>query len=165
VLHLDSPHDYRTQGVQIAGTYFSPLNRKTAQTLDDIFEKLIQGTRPHRDQFMVKGREINVAQAAKGIARFSFAELCERAYGAEDYIEIAKRYNTVFLEGIPKLKYDRRNEAKRLMNLIDALYEARVRVIISADTDPYKLYSGGDHSFEFERTISRLIEMQSEGYP
>ncbi len=164
-VHLDSPHDYRTMGVQITGTYFTPLNSKTKAKMNEAFSALTHGTKPHKDILNVKGRDIHVESVAKGVARFSFAQLCERAYGAEDYLEIAHKYHTVFLEDIPRLSYDRRNEAKRLMNLIDALYEARVRVIISAMTTPEKLYRGDDHAYEFERTISRLLEMQSEGYP
>ena len=164
-VHLDTPHDYRTQKIAIEGTYFSPLTHGVQEQLDEIFKALTHGTKPHRDVITVKGREIGVEQVAKGVARFSFAQLCERPYGAEDYLAIAQRYDTVFLEGIPRLTYDRRNEAKRLMNLIDALYEARVRVIISAQETPEILYHGDDHAYEFERTISRLVEMQSADYP
>ena len=165
VLHLDSPHDYRAQTVQIEGTYFTPLNRKTQAVLDEIFEKLTDGADAQEEILQVKGRDITVRQAVNGVGRFTFAQLCERPHGAEDYLEIARRYQTVFLEGVPKLGYDRRNEVKRLMNLIDALYEARVRVIISAAVPVDKLYRGHDHAYEFERTVSRLLEMQSVGYP
>lgn len=164
-VHLDSPHDYRAQTVQIEGTYFMPLNRGTQKTLDDIFKTLCGGEKAKKDKLTVKGRDIVVRQAANGVARFTFAQLCERPHGAEDYIEIARKYHTVFLEGLPKLGYDRRNEAKRLMSLIDALYEARTRVIISAAVEADKLYAGHDHAYEFERTVSRLLEMQSEGWP
>lgn len=165
VIHLDSPHDYRAQTTQVEGTYFTPLNRATQKTTDHLFQELCDGAIADEEVFEVKGREIVVREAAGGYARFTFAQLCERPHGAEDYLEIARRYHTVFLEGVPKLSYDRRNEAKRLMNLIDALYEARVRVIISAATTPDKLYAGKDHAYEFERTISRLLEMQSAEYP
>lgn len=165
VVFLDSPNDYRAQTVQVEGTYFSPLNGQTRRTMDEIFTTLIGSLDAIEESFEVKGREITVSQAAGGVARFTFAQLCERPYGAEDYLEIARRYETVFLEGIPKLGYDRRNEAKRLMNLIDALYEARVRVIISAQTEATRLYQGSDHAYEFERTVSRLLEMQSDEYP
>jgi cell division protein ZapE len=164
-IHLDSPHDYRAQTKQIAGTYFTPLNRATQKTMDAVFETLTDGAIADEESFEVKGREIFVREAVGGYARFTFAQLCERPHGAEDYLEIARRYHTVFLEGVPKLSYDRRNEAKRLMNLIDALYERRVRVIISAATKPDKLYAGHDHAYEFERTISLLLEMQSDEYP
>ncbi len=164
-VHLDSPHDYRKQTVQVEGTYFTPLNRATQKDMDALFKHLLDGQKPKKDSFEVKGRKIAVKQTADGIARFTFAQLCERPHGAEDYLEIARRYQTVFLEGVPKLSYDRRNEVKRLMNLIDALYEARAQVIISAEKDPHNLYAGRDHAYEFERTISRLMEMQSENYP
>ncbi|MGH1457057.1 MAG: cell division protein ZapE [Alphaproteobacteria bacterium] len=164
-VHLDSPHDYRAQTQQIAGTYFTPLNRSTQKSMDGVFEALTDGAIADEERFEVKGREIYVREAVGGYARFTFAQLCERPHGAEDYLEIARRFHTVFLEGVPKLSYDRRNEAKRLMNLIDALYEGRVRVVISAATKPEKLYAGHDHAYEFERTVSRLLEMQSDEYP
>ncbi len=164
LVHLDSPHDYRMQTTKIEGTYFTPLGRKTKNIMNDIFEKLIEGAVPKSDILQVKGRNIEVKESANGVARFSFAQLCERPHGAEDYIEIARKYHTVFLEDIPRLSYDMRNEAKRLMNLIDALYEARTRVIISAQTSIDKLYRVGDHAYEFERTASRLMEMQSDGW-
>ncbi len=164
-VYLNSPCDYRTKGIKIEGTYFTPIGRKTRLKLDDIFVSLTQGQDIKSEIIRVKGREIKVKNSANGVARFSFSQLCERPYGAEDYIEIAKRYNIVFIEDVPRLGYDRRNEAKRFINLIDALYEARVKVIISASCIPEKLYLGRDHIFEFERTISRLHEMQSESYP
>ncbi|MGH1402824.1 MAG: cell division protein ZapE [Alphaproteobacteria bacterium] len=165
VVHLDSPHDYRAQTLQVEGTYFSPLNSATTKTVEKLFETLTDGAIADEDSFEVKGREIVVSHAVGGVGRFTFAQLCERPHGAEDYLEIARRYHTVFLEGVPKINYDRRNEAKRLMNLIDALYEARTRVIISAAASAEKLYRGHDHAYEFERTVSRLLEMQSDSYP
>ncbi len=165
VVHLDSPHDYRAQTTQVEGTYFTPLNSETRKMMDQLFHKRTDGAKVKQESFKVKGRKISVRCAVDGYARFTFSQLCERPHGAEDYLEIARRYHTVFLEDIPKLSYDRRNEAKRLMNLIDALYEARTRVIISAATTPEKLYAGHEHAYEFERTISRLLEMQSEEYP
>ena len=164
-IHLDSPHDYRAQTDQIEGTYFTPLGRGTDKILDGIFETLIEGTKPKKETLKVKGRKIVAEKAANGVARFTFAQLCERPHGAEDYLKIAQKFDTVFLENVPKLGYDRRNEAKRMMNLIDALYEARTRVIISAETTADKLYRGHDHAYEFERTVSRLLEMQSDQYP
>lgn len=164
-VHLDSPHDYRAQTIQIEGTYFTPLTKSTEQELDDIFAKITKQAKLEKRTLRVKGRDIVTERSAHGAARFTFSELCERPHGAEDYLEIASAFHTIFLEGIPKLGYDRRNEAKRFMNLIDALYEARTRVIFSAETTPEKLYRGHDHAYEFERTISRLQEMQSDQYP
>ncbi|PCK00510.1 MAG: cell division protein ZapE [Zetaproteobacteria bacterium] len=162
--HLDSPHDYRMQKNQIEGTYFVPLGRETTKTLDEIFKSLIDGAKPEKDVLRVKGRDIEVEQAAEGVARFTFAQLCERPHGAEDYLEIARKYHTVFLEGVPKLGYDRRNEVKRLINLIDALYEAHTTVVISAAVEAEELYTGHDHAYEFERSVSRLLEMQSDDW-
>lgn len=161
VLFLDSPIDYRGEFIAQEGSYFIPLGSETTKKLDALFKHITFGAQAWHEVIEVKGRVIDVEAACAGAARFSFSQLCERPHGAEDYIAIAERYETVFLEGIPKLGYDRRNEAKRLMILIDALYEARTRLVVSAATTPDKLYSGHDHSYEFDRTISRLNEMQS----
>lgn len=160
VQHLDSPHDYRKHFIPVEGTYFTPLDKSTAQAMDRVFAKLTEGEVIAKDSFKVKGRKLTAAQAGGGVARFTFAQLCEKPLGAEDYITLAQRYDTVLLEGIPKLSFEKRNEAKRLMNLVDALYEAGTRLIISAQVSPQEIYSGHDHAYEFERTISRLQEMQ-----
>lgn len=164
VIHLNSPHDYRTQFLMQEGSYFIPLGNEAKKHADDLFSALIDGAKVYSETLNVKGRKIKVAATAKGVARFSFKQLCEKALGAEDYLTIAKTYHTVFLEGVPKLKPKNRNEAKRLMNLIDALYENKVNVVITADVLPEDIYQGDDHGFEFERTVSRLHEMQSAEY-
>lgn len=164
IVHLDSPHDYRARALAEEGTYFTPLGRTTEQKMDEVFGLLTDQAPALEEKLFVKGRRLPV-RTAKGVARFTFSQLCEQPLGAEDYLAIARNFHTVLLENIPELKYDRRNEAKRLMNLIDTLYDKRVRVVISAEARPEKLYSGHDHGFEFQRTISRLQEMQSEGYP
>ena len=164
VVHLDSPMDYRTQFIVEEGSYFTPLGKGAQDQADTLFSHLTDGVEAEQESFKVKGRTIEVEAAAKGVARFSFAQLCEQPYGAEDYLEITRRYHTVFLEGVPKLTYDRRNEAKRLMNFVDVLYEAQAKLVVTADALPDALYRGKDHAFEFERTISRLQEMQSLEY-
>lgn len=164
IVHLDSPTDYRTKFLVQEGSYFTPLGAGAQAHADALFKQLTDGAKAEKDSFKVKGRSIKIAQTAKGVARFSFAQLCERPHGAEDYLEITRRYHTVFLEGVPKLTYDRRNEAKRLMNLIDVLYEAHTKLVVTADALPENLYRGKDHAYEFERTISRLQEMQSAAY-
>jgi cell division protein ZapE len=163
IVHLDSPTDYRTEFIAQEGSYFSPIGAESTAHADLLFLKLTGQPTAPVEALTVKGREIRT-HAAKGVARFTFAQLCEQPMGAEDYLKIAQTYHTIFLENVPKLGYDRRNEAKRLMTLIDALYEAETRVIITADATPDKLYRGTDHAFEFERTISRLNEMQSAEY-
>ncbi len=163
IVHLDSPTDYRKEFLATEGVYFQPFGQVTKARFDAVFARLTEGAKTAHETLEVKGRMIE-ADAAGSAARFTFAQLCEQPRGAEDYLAIAQAYSTIFLEGVPKLKYDRRNEAKRLMTLIDALYENKTRLIVYADAAPDKLYSGHDHAFEFDRTISRLMEMQSESY-
>jgi cell division protein ZapE len=94
----------------------------------------------------------------------SFDELCARPLGAADYLELAERFHTLLLEGVPKLTPDKREEAARFRNLIDALYEAKAKLVCAAEAEPANLYPAGDQSFEFERTASRLMEMRSQTY-
>ena len=98
------------------------------------------------------------------MARFHFNDLCVKPLGASDYIKIAEMFHTVILRDVPKMSPDRRNEAKRFVTLIDALYEAKTKLFISAEAEPDDLYPKGDGAFEFERTVSRLMEMQSTEY-
>ena len=164
VVEVDDGTDYRLRALTTDGVYFWPLGAHTHQRMDHVFAQLIDSAVAVPDELHVKGRVIPVPAAARGVARFTFAQLCEQALGAEDYLKIAATYHTVFLENIPKLTYDRRNEAKRLMTLVDALYDNGIKLIVSADAAPDHLYRGSDHAFEFQRTVSRLIEMQSPEY-
>lgn len=164
VVHLDTAVDYRGQFLQDGGTYFYPLGAGSRAQVDDLFKKLTGKLTGNREILKVKGRNIVVNCAAEGVAKFSFAQLCETPHGAEDYLKIAETYHTVILENVPTLGYDRRNEAKRLMTLIDALYDTGTKLIVSAEAPPEKLYRGHDHAFEFVRTVSRLNEMQSRAY-
>lgn len=164
IIHLDGETDYRSQSIQEDGCYFYPLNGDTKARADMMFKKLTQGLPEHRQILKVKGRNIVVNHTCEGVARFSFAQLCETPHGAEDYLKIAHTYHTVFLENVPRLGYDRRNEAKRLMTLVDALYDTNTKLIMTAEAPPEELYRGHEHGFEFERTVSRLLEMQSTQY-
>ena len=164
ILHLDSDTDYR----QISDPdqniyYFSPLNDKTKKSVNLLFRNFSNATPMTQDTISVKGRKIHV-EAAADVARFTFSNICEKAYGAEDYIAIAQKYDTVFVTDIPLLTQENRNEAKRFMLLIDCLYEAKCRLVVSAESAVDNLYQGHDHAFEFDRTISRLMEMQSAQY-
>ena len=164
VVAVESPMDYRARKLKEMSVYFSPLNAESQKRADDLFLNLTDGEEGAQDLVSVKGRTIQVPIAVKGVARFSFPQLCDRPLGAEDYLALAKRYHTVFLENIPILGYDRRNEAKRLMTLVDVLYDNHRNLVITADDTPHKIYTGHDHAFEFQRTISRLLEMQGEAY-
>jgi cell division protein ZapE len=110
------------------------------------------------------GRTLHVPKSLKGVAVFSFKRLCGEARGAPDYLAIARRYHTVILVGIPRLGPENRNEAARFVTLIDALYEHKVKLLAAADAHPAELYTQGTGAFEFERTASRLMEMQSQEY-
>ena len=112
----------------------------------------------------VDGRVLRVEKQTHGIAWLTFAELCVRPLGAADYLELCRFCHTILLQGIPKLTREERNEAKRFVTLIDALYDHRVKLIATAETAPEGIYEQGDGSFEFARTVSRLMEMQSEAY-
>ena len=112
----------------------------------------------------VLGRNLFFPRAAGGMLRASFHDLCEEPLGPQDYLAIAQRFPTVFLEGVPKLGPDKRDEARRFVNLIDALYEAQTKLVVLADGEPEALYPAGDGSFEFERTASRLQEMRAQDY-
>ena len=164
VFFLDSPTDYRAETIQQEGSYFYPLGDAAHERMEAVFGKLSLGAPPHKDSFKVKGRKVTVDRVAGGVAWLGFEALCEQPLGAEDYLALAARYQAILLEGVPKMGYDRRNEAKRFMTLIDVLYDERVRLILSADAPPDKLYFGKDYDFEFDRTVSRILEMGSAGY-
>lgn len=164
VVELDGPKDYRAECLETEGTYFYPLGRSTLLQVEKVFYALTNKAAAKPQEISVKGRTIKVKEAAKGVARFTFSELCEEPLGAEDYLTIANVFETVFLEGVPKLPEGKRNEAKRLMTLVDALYESKTKLVITADVPPDQIYTGKDHGFEFQRTVSRLLEMQSEKY-
>jgi len=164
ILELSSPTDYRQARLSRMQVYHTPLGEGSDHALDLAFADLTEGARVEPEALAVKGRAIEVARSARGVAYFDFEDLCQRPLGAEDYIAVANRFHTIVLKGIPKMSEDMRNEAKRFMNLIDVLYEKKVNLVASADADPDALYAAGTHTFEFQRTISRLAEMQTPEY-
>lgn len=164
VFELASERDYRLDRLIEAPVWYAPLSDEAATALDDAFSRLTIGAEPQHCTLTVKGRKIEVSREAAGVARFTFAELCEAFRGAQDYITIASHFHTIILEGIPLLTPDKRNEAARFVALIDALYEAKVKLVASAEAEPDDLYPTGDGSFEFQRTASRLHEMRSVEY-
>lgn len=166
VLHLDSPTDYRLEKLAGAPVYVTPLGAEADEEMDRLWTKLTHGMKPHAEELENKGRRIPVPQAAAGAARFSFDDLCMQPLGASDYLRIAHAYGTVFLDNVPVMSKARRNEAKRFINLIDTLYDNGIKLVLSAESEPQNLYAaeGGTEAFEFDRTVSRLIEMRSEEY-
>jgi cell division protein ZapE len=165
VLHLASPTDYRMKRIHDMPVYHVPLGAQSDRELDESFEALTDERRGEPVTLdVMQGRTLHVAEAAKGVARFTFNELCARPLGAADYLAIADNFHSVVLSGIPRMGPDKRNEAKRFVTLIDTLYDRRVKLVCSAAARPEELYVAGDGAFEFERTVSRLLEMQSHEY-
>jgi cell division protein ZapE len=164
VLMLAGAEDYRLARLRDISVYVSPLGKMADQKLADAFDRLTDGAAGAPRTFRTQGRDVVVSRWAEGVGWFSFAELCARPLGAADYIAIAEHCHTVIVSDIPKLSFERRNEAMRFVTLIDALYEHKVKLICSAAAMPSQLYTEGDGAFEFERTVSRLMEMQSRDY-
>ncbi|RUU06593.1 cell division protein ZapE, partial [Mesorhizobium sp. USDA-HM6] len=136
------------------------------RALDESWRAMAHGRPTEAVTLTLKGRQLVVPRAAGDAARFSFAELCEKPLGARDYLAIAGRFSTLFIDHVPVLGEGRRNEAKRFILLIDTLYDHRMRLVMSAEAQPEGLYTAkrGTEVFEFERIASRLIEMQSRDW-
>ncbi len=158
--------DYRLDKVSGDKYYSWPLNEHTARSMDDIWHLITDGAKAISETITVKGRALKIPRAAKTIARFDFNMLCRQPLGIGDYLAIAERYSTIMIDDIPILSASERNEAKRFIGLIDVLYDNHCRLIVSADGPPHMLYQAisGREAFEFDRTTSRLIEMQSIEY-
>ncbi|MEJ7925239.1 cell division protein ZapE [Sphingobium sp. AN641] len=170
VMTLNGPTDYRRDRLGDAALWHAPNGEEATSALSTAFFRLTDyppGDRAHvpsEDIPLQGGRTLHVPKSLKGVAVFSFKRLCAQARGAPDYLAIARKFHTVILVGIPVLGPENRNEAARFVTLIDALYEYRVKLLVSADAGPARLYPEGDGAFEFERTVSRLMEMQSDAY-
>ena len=170
IITLDGPTDYRRDRLGSAQIWLVPNGPAATAALSETFFRMTDY--PPEDRAHVPtlemdvggGRMLHVPKALKGVAVFSFKRLCAQARGAADYLAIARRFHTVIMVGIPVLGPHNRNEAARFVTLIDALYEYRVKFLASADAEPDHLYPQGDGRFEFDRTVSRLMEMQSEDY-
>jgi cell division protein ZapE len=144
--------------------YLTPLGPETDRAMDEDWRKLTDEDRGTPMELTVLGRKLAVPQAAGGVARFSFADLCAAALGAADYLAIAETFRTVMVDRIPVMGPEMRNEARRFVLLIDTLYDEGVKLICSAAAPPEALYTDGDGAEAFRRTASRLAEMQSADY-
>lgn len=165
VVELAVKEDYRLAHLHsLTTTYFVPLGDRADNFIRQSYNELTNYAPMVPGAVHAMGRMVSLSAVHGDVALASFEELCERPLGAADYLEIAYEFSTVLVAGIPRLSVEKRNEAKRFVTLIDALYEHKVKLICSADAPPEELYRKGDGSFEFERTYSRLIEMQSEKY-
>jgi cell division protein ZapE len=154
-------HDYRLDRLRAAGTWFSPTDPDNRRSFEALWSDMLGPEEETGATLEVLGRKITLPHAAGGQVCATFASLCAVALGPNDYIALAGHFHTVFLEDVPKLTPARRDEARRFVILIDALYEAHARLIVLAEAQPDQLYPAGDGSFEFERTASRLEEMRS----
>ncbi len=161
---LDSPRDYRRGGVRGLPTWHAPADGRAERALDQAFLFLSGGVAPCPGVLEVMGRRVSVPQEAGPVARFDFEQLCDRALGAGDYLALAARFPSLILDGIPRLGPENFDLARRFIVLVDALYEARVKLIASAADQPDRIYERGEGAVAFERTASRLEEMQGEAY-
>ena len=170
VVALNGPVDYRLERLGGAPTWYVPNGPAATKALSQAFFRLTdyppedRANVPTGELKLPGGRTLHVPKSLKGVAVLSFKRLCGEARGAADYLAIARHFHTVILVGIPLMGPENRNEAARFVTLIDALYEHKVKLLAAADARPQDLYVHGDGAFEFERTASRLLEMQSEEY-
>ncbi len=164
VVELKATRDYRLDRLTAAPVYYSPLGAEAEAAMDAAFARLTAGAPATADRIDLQGRTLNVPRQAMGVARFSFDELCKQPLGAADYLAIARHFHTVLIDSVPKMSQDERTWAARLVTLIDALYESKTKLVMSAGAEPDELYPAGDGAFEFQRTASRLHEMRSADY-
>ncbi|SMX22378.1 cell division protein ZapE [Boseongicola aestuarii] len=160
VWHLHSPRDWRQDRLEGAKTYFHPADAAARAEVSALWQDFA-GDASHPLVLKVKGREVTIPAFANGVARAQFYDLCGQPLGPADYLALADAIRVLILEDIPRLSSENYNQARRFVTLIDALYEARIRLIATAADTPENLYIEGEGSFEFERTASRLREMQS----
>jgi cell division protein ZapE len=161
VVPVVGERDYRLDRLRAARTWFSPDDPDNRRQFDLLWREMRGDLEAGGVALNVLGRELHFPLAAGGLLRASFAALCDAALGPSDYIAIADRFHTVFVDGVPRLGPAKRDQARRFATLIDTLYEARARLIVLAQGEPETLYPEGDQAFEFQRTASRLGEMRS----
>lgn len=170
VLSLNGPTDYRLDRIGGLAMWHAPMGDAATAQVREAFFRLTDfepedaAHVPSSELDLGGGRTLHVPKSLKGVGVFSFKKLCGENRGAADYLAIAQAYHTVILVGIPRMGPENRNEAIRFTKLIDALYEHRVKLFVTAAAAPEELYQAGDGAFEFERTVSRLNEMQSDSY-
>ena len=156
--------DHRLRQLSAAPVFYSPLGPDSEAGIEAAWKRLIGSAEPRVACLTVQGRDMCLEQTAAGTARASFQRLCGEPLGPADYLRLAQAFQTIILEDVPQMSRDMRNEAKRFVTLVDALYETRTKLVMSAAVEPNELYVDGTGAFEFERTASRLIEMRSLEY-
>ncbi|MCA1415661.1 AFG1 family ATPase [Bradyrhizobium sp. NBAIM20] len=166
VARLDARTDFRLEKLQGVPMWLTPADGDADAALDRAWKRMTGGAKCRSRDISIKGRILHVPCSAHGVARFSFADLCEQPLGASDYLRLAHDYHTLLVDHIPVMDLSQRNAAKRFITLIDTLYDNAVKLMASADANPISLYlaTDGTEAMEFNRTASRLIEMSSESY-
>ncbi len=165
IVKLDSKNDYRQTFLQdLEPSYYYPLNKAADHFVLKHYQRCTNFAPLQAGVLEVLGRKVLLTATHDDVALTSFDQLCVHALGVVDYLQMALQFNVVILEGIPKLSAEKRNEAKRFMALIDTLYEHKVTLFCTAEVSPQDIYIEGDGAFEFRRTSSRLMEMQSAAY-
>jgi cell division protein ZapE len=166
IVELGARTDYRLQKLARAPVYYCPDDATADAAMDAAFARLTGQARGAPRELPLLGRRLSVPEAVDGVARFGFDDLCRRPLGAPDFLALAQHFHTLFVDHIPVLAEGERNAAKRLITLIDALYDTKVKLVASAAAEPDALYQGksGAEAFEFARAASRLIEMRSLDY-
>jgi cell division protein ZapE len=164
VVQVDGARDYRLERLRAAGAWFSPIDSDNEAAFDRLWGEMLGGDAETGATLEVYGRKQHWPRAAGRLLRAHFQSLCNEALGPSDYLAIADRFHTVFLESVPRLGPADRSAARRLATLIDTLYEAHARLVVLAAAEPRRLYPEGEGSFEFERAASRLEEMRSEAW-
>jgi cell division protein ZapE len=166
VARLDARTDFRLEKLQGVPMWLTPADSDADAALDRAWKRMSGGAKCRSRDIPIKGRILHVPCSAHGVARFSFADLCEKPLGASDYLRLAHDYHTILVDHIPVMDFSQRNAAKRFITLIDTLYDNAVKLMASADANPISLYLAheGVEAMEFKRTASRLIEMSSESY-
>jgi len=166
VLRLDARTDFRLEKLAGVKMWLVPADGAADAALDKAWVKMTGNAKSRPRDISIKGRILHVPRSVDGVARFSFADLCEKPLAASDYLRLAHDYHTIMLDRVPVMDYPERNAAKRFIMLIDTLYDNAVKLMASAEADPQSLYlaTDGYEANEFKRTSSRLIEMSSESY-
>ena len=166
VLRLDARIDFRLEKLAGVKMWLVPADRAATAALDRAWAKMTGNAPGKPRDIPIKGRILQVPCSANGVARFSFADICEKPLGASDYLRLAHDYHTIMIDRIPVMDHAQRNAAKRFIALIDTLYDNAVKLMASAEADPVSLYvaTEGHEANEFKRTASRLIEMSSQSY-
>ena len=164
VINVDAGVDYRLRTLQQAELYHSPLDARADESLRRSFEQLAPEAGKHWERIEINGRYLTVRCLADDVAWFDFAELCDGPRSQNDYIELARIFHAVLISGVPALDASMDDQTRRFVNLVDEFYDRNVKLVLTAAKPLFELYAGGRLEFEFQRTMSRLQEMQSYDY-